>query len=171
MEWVEAMHVLYIRWKHFISCPIARYVWSTFQCAFDSPMQSRSCFELGSWVDKFKETKKFMLKSSKQQSFDLFGKLDTESALIIYCLIILVKSCTRFITGLIIGVNCRNQRCRKRYDKALICWRWWSETCSTDRGYEHRYVEEYIVNNLRQSVCEFEEYIVNNLHRSVCEFC
>jgi hypothetical protein len=44
------------------NCPLVRYIWSVFQCAFNSPVQPRDCIELGGWVDKFVGTEKTVVK-------------------------------------------------------------------------------------------------------------
>jgi hypothetical protein len=46
----------------FFSCPISRYIWSFFQCAFDSPAQPRNCVWLGMWVNRFTGTEKNSVK-------------------------------------------------------------------------------------------------------------
>jgi hypothetical protein len=96
----------------FFTCPLSRYVWTVFQCAFASPDKPRNLAELGRWVNKFVAV--WLL------FFGLSGKLVTKHALKIYCLMIQVKFCSRFVTRLTIGVNCRNKRCKKCYIEVLI---------------------------------------------------
>jgi hypothetical protein len=48
----------------FFNCPLARYIWSLFQCAFNSPVQPMDCIELGGWVDKFAGAEKLLLRLS-----------------------------------------------------------------------------------------------------------
>jgi hypothetical protein len=99
----------------FFTCPLSRYVWTVFQCAFASPDQPRNLAELGRWVNKFVGTEKTSVKIFWLLFFGLSGKLVTKHALKIYCLMIQVKFYSRFVTRLTIGVNCRNKRCKKRY--------------------------------------------------------
>jgi hypothetical protein len=87
------------------NCPVARYIWSVFQCTFNSPVQPRNSSDLGRWVNKFVGLEKTTVKLCLAGPF---GKLETKLVLIIYFQMILVKSFIRFVIELIFRVNYRN---------------------------------------------------------------
>jgi hypothetical protein len=46
----------------FFNCPIVHYIWSVFQCTFNSPVQPRESNGLGRWVNKFAGSEKYTVK-------------------------------------------------------------------------------------------------------------
>ena len=79
----------------FFSCPVAHYIWSVFQCAFNTPAQPTSVAELGEWVLKFqglRDQKGWQLKFAWHQFSGLYRELGTKHVLIILCPMIVVIS-------------------------------------------------------------------------------